>query len=53
MHQVHVSASDGGAALAAGGVGGGNAALMIWLGILIDAIPESLVIGFLAADPKV
>ncbi len=29
----------------------GNAALAIWLGIFIDAIPESLVIGMLAVSP--
>ena len=27
-----------------------NMAIMIWLGILIDAIPESLVIGFIVAE---
>ncbi|EKX42327.1 hypothetical protein GUITHDRAFT_60925, partial [Guillardia theta CCMP2712] len=27
-----------------------NVALMIWLGILIDAIPESMVIGFIVAE---
>lgn len=32
--------------------GGGGAALAIWLGILIDGIPESLVIGMLATNPK-
>ncbi|CEM33398.1 unnamed protein product [Vitrella brassicaformis CCMP3155] len=30
-----------------GGHGGKNAAVMIWLGILIDGIPESIVIGIL------
>lgn len=30
----------------------GNAALAIWLGIFIDCIPESLVIGMLAASPS-
>jgi len=29
---------------------GGNAAMAIWLGILIDSIPESLVIGMLAVS---
>lgn len=29
----------------------GNAALAIWLGILIDGVPESLVIGKLSLDP--
>ncbi|MGK0298593.1 MAG: CRP-like cAMP-binding protein [Gammaproteobacteria bacterium] len=29
----------------------GNAALAIWMGIFIDAIPESLVIGMLAVSP--
>ena len=29
----------------------GNAALAIWMGIFIDAIPESLVIGMLAISP--
>ncbi len=30
----------------------GNAALAIWLGIFIDCIPESLVIGMLAVSPS-
>ncbi len=32
--------------------GGASAALAIWLGILIDGIPESLIIGILAMDPR-
>lgn len=31
----------------AGGAGAQHAALMVWLGILIDAVPESLVVGIL------
>ena len=27
-----------------------NTAIMIWLGILIDAIPESMVIGFIVSE---
>ena len=51
IDDVHQSEDEHNADVSTGGMSSsGHAAVMIWLGLFIDSLPESLVIGFMVAE---